>query len=199
MPWVATGPSSIWTDRAVETRITGGEWRGRVISTPRGLAVRPTRSVVRQALFNMLGQDLGGWRVVDLYAGAGSVGFEALSRGAALVTFVELGSESRRVIAATVARLGCAARMELIAADAVAWLRGRPPQVGGADLCFVDAPYRDDAAMTALDLAGHLSPRLLVCEHHRSRAMPANLGELRAVRTARYGLTGLTFYRRPEE
>lgn len=182
-----------------ETRITGGEWRGRVIATPPGLAVRPTRSVVRQALFNILGQDLAGWRVVDLYAGAGSVGFEALSRGAATVTFVELHLSSRRLIAATAARLGCEGRAELVAADVVAWLRRRPPQVGGADLCFVDAPYRNDAAVTALELLGGLSPRLVVCEHHRSRQMPIDLGSLRAARSARYGLTGLTFYRRPED
>jgi 16S rRNA (guanine966-N2)-methyltransferase len=183
---------------AAETRITGGAWRGRRIATPAGLAVRPTRSMVRQALFNMLGPGIEGARVVDLYAGAGSVGFEALSRGAARVTFVEVRPASLRLIAATAERLGCADRVEAIAADAVAWLRRRPPQVAEAELCFVDAPYRDERLDDALAVLAELAPSLLVCEHHRDRQMPAELGPLHSVRTARYGLTTLTVYRRTE-
>jgi 16S rRNA (guanine966-N2)-methyltransferase len=181
-----------------ETRISGGEWRGRRIATPRGLEVRPTRAMVRQALFNILGPGIAGARVVDLYAGAGSVGFEALSRGAARVTFVDRRPEILRLIGATAARLGCEDRVETVGAEAVSWLRRRPPQVGAADLCFVDAPYRDDQLITALQILGELSPRLLVCEHHRDRPMPAELGTLATVRTARYGLTGLTIYRGSE-
>ena len=180
-----------------ETRISGGAWRGRRIATPRGLEVRPTRSMVRQALFNILGQELAGWRVVDLYAGAGSVGFEALSRGAARVTFVDRHPQSLRLIAATSDGLGCRDRVELVAFDAVSWLRRHQTQVAAADLCFVDAPYRDAQLDQVLRLLGELSPRLLVCEHHRDRPMPAELGPLSAVRTARYGLTGLTIYRGP--
>ena len=182
-----------------ETRISGGAWRGRLISTPRGLEVRPTRSMVRQALFNILGQEMAGWRVVDLYAGAGSVGFEALSRGATRATFVDRRPESLRLIGATAARLGCPDRVELVGLEAVAWLRRRPAQVGESDLCFVDAPYRDQRLDQALDLLAALSPRLIVCEHHRDRPMPAELGPLLAVRSARYGLTGLTFFRRQDE
>lgn len=182
-----------------ETRISGGEWRGRRIGTPRGLEVRPTRGVVRQALFNILGPGIAGKRLVDLYAGAGSVGFEALSRGAARVTFVERRPENLRLIAATASRLGCADRVEMVAADAVAWLRRQPPQVAACDLCFLDAPYRDANLDTVLGLLGHLTPPLVVCEHHRDRPMPAALGALTAVRTARYGLTGLTIYRRRQE
>ncbi|MGA8016717.1 MAG: 16S rRNA (guanine(966)-N(2))-methyltransferase RsmD [Candidatus Dormiibacterota bacterium] len=181
-----------------ETRISGGTWRGRRILTPRGLEVRPTRAMVRQALFNILGPGITGARMVDLYAGAGSVGFEALSRGAARVTFVDVRPASLRLIAATAAILDCEDRIGLVPADALSWLRRRPPEVADADLCFVDAPYRDQRLDTALVLLGELAPALVVCEHHRDRPMPAELGPLRAVRTARYGLTGLTVYRRGE-
>ena len=181
-----------------ESRITGGEWRGRRITTPRGLDVRPTRGMVRQALFNILGARVSGARVVDIYAGAGSLGFEALSRGAAHVSFVERSPASLRLIADTARRFDCLDRVELVAAEAVAWLRRRPSEVSEADLCFLDAPYRDERVTVALDLLGSLAPKLLVCEHHRARPLPGELGELTAVRTAHYGLTDLTLYQRRE-
>ncbi len=77
-----------------DSRITGGEWRGRPLTTPPGMEVRPTRGMVRQALFNILGDTGSGARVVDLYAGAGSLGFEALSRGAVRATFVDRRPQS---------------------------------------------------------------------------------------------------------
>jgi len=180
------------------SRITGGEWRGRQLTTPAGLEVRPTRGMVRQALFNILGTRVGGARVVDLYAGAGSLGFEALSRGAVHATFVDRRPQSLGLIAATARRFGCEDRVQLVAADAVAWLRRAPAEAGGADICFVDAPYRDERLTTALELLGGLAPALVVCEHHRARALPAELGRLTAVRTAHYGLTDLTLYQRRE-
>jgi 16S rRNA (guanine966-N2)-methyltransferase len=180
------------------SRITGGEWRGRQLTTPRGMEVRPTRGMVRQALFNILGARVAGARVVDLYAGAGSLGFEALSRGAVHATFVDRRPQSLALIAATARRFGCEDRVELVAADAVAWLRRHPPQVGDAGICFADAPYRDDRLTAALELLGELAPALLVCEHHRARTLPAELGGLIAVRTAHYGLTDLTIYQRRE-
>ncbi len=113
--------------KLAETRITGGEWRGRRIVTPKGFDVlRPTRGMVRQALFNILGAEVAGARFLDLYAGAGSVGFEALSRGAARVTFVDRGRESLRIIGANADTFGCRDRVDLIAADAVPSLAGAP-------------------------------------------------------------------------
>ena len=87
----------------------------------------------------------------------------------------------------------------MVSADAIAWLRRRPAQVGGAGICFVDAPYRDERLTEALELLGDLAPALLVCEHHRARALPAELGGLIEVRTAHYGLTDLTLYQRREQ
>jgi len=95
---------------SAQTRITAGEWRGRLISTPRGSAVRPTRSLVRQSLFNILGDRVIDADVVDLYAGAGTVGFEALSRGAESATFVERSRESLAAITETAVRFRCADR-----------------------------------------------------------------------------------------
>lgn len=182
-----------------ETRITGGEFRGRVIATPKGMPLRPTRSMVREALFNILAAEIGGARVVDLYAGVGSVGFEALSRGAASAVFVERNARHRALIAATAERFGCADRTQVVGADVIAWLRGGGAAVAAAaDLVYVDAPYRDPSLDVCLELLGSSPPALVVCEHHRERRLPAELGGLRQVREADYGLNRLTFWRREE-
>jgi 16S rRNA (guanine966-N2)-methyltransferase len=180
---------------AAATRITAGAWRGRQVETPPGLGTRPTTSLVRQALFNILG-DVEGAAVVDLFAGAGTVGFEALSRGASRVTFVERDRPTLRLVARTAERLGCDDRCRLVAADALAWVRGRPPEVSAADLVYLDAPYRDTGVIAVLDALGAQSPPLVVCEHHRAARLPDAVGGLERVREATYGTTRLTFFRR---
>lgn len=178
------------------TRITAGEWRGRVIETPRGLRIRPTRSLIRQSLFNILGPDIEGMAVLDLYAGAGTVGFEALSRGAASATFVDRDPVPLRCIATTAERLGCADRCRAVRSDVAAWLRRSPATAADSDLAFVDAPYRDDELDVTLDLLGAHPPALVVCEHHVKRRLPERIGALERARETRHGLTTLTFLRR---
>lgn len=176
------------------TRITAGEWRGRVIATPAGLALRPTRSLVREALFNILGERVAGSDVVDLYAGAGSLGFEALSRGAASATFVERDRAARQLIAETAERLGASGRVRLVPSAVIPWLRRGPRELAGAGIVLLDAPYRDDSVLTALALLGESPPPVVVCEHHHARRLPDVVGGLRRTRQSRYGLTDLTFY-----
>jgi 16S rRNA (guanine966-N2)-methyltransferase len=175
------------------TRITGGEWRGRVVETPRGSSIRPTRSMVRQALFNVLGARIVDAHFVDLFAGAGTVAFEALSRGAARATLVEQSREQLSVIASNAARFECRDRCRLIHSDAARWLRNDPGQLKDADICFVDAPYRDAGVDRVLALLGEHPPKLVVCEHHRARSLPERTGELSRVRELHHGLTTLTF------
>lgn len=178
------------------TRITAGEWRGRLIATPQGLDIRPTRSLIRQSLFNIIGRDIEGMTVLDLYAGAGTVGFEALSRGAASATFVDHGSVALACVATTAERLGCAGRCHAVRSDVAAWLRRSPATVADADLAFVDAPYRDTELDTTLELLGAHPPALVVCEHHVKRRLPERIGALERARETRHGLTTLTFLRR---
>jgi 16S rRNA (guanine966-N2)-methyltransferase len=178
------------------TRITAGEWRGRVIETPRGLRIRPTRSLIRQSLFNILGPQIEDMTVLDLYAGAGTVGFEALSRGAASATFVDRDRVPLACIAATAERFGCGDRCHTVRSDVAAWLRRSPATVAGADLAFVDAPYRDAELDATLELLGAHPPALVVCEHHIKRRLPEHIGALERARETRHGLTTLTFLRR---
>ena len=179
-----------------QTRITGGDWRGRLIDTPPGLKVRPTRGMVREAIFNILGPAIRSAKVVDLYAGAGTLGFESLSRGASEVTFVDSHRSALQMISGTAQRLGCSDRCELIQGDALAWLREGPAALKSADVCFMDAPYRDQELEAVLKQVAALAPHLIVCEHHRRREMPADLPGYTADAPRHYGITGLTIYRR---
>ncbi len=176
-----------------QTRITGGEWRGRVVETPRDMSIRPTRAMVRQALFNVLGERVVDAHFVDVFAGAGTVGFEALSRGAARASFVEQNAEHLRLISANAARFQCGDRCRVIRADAARWLRREPEAASAADVCFVDAPYRDPELDEVLALLGGHPPRLVVCEHHRARSLPERIGRLQRVRELNHGLNTLTF------
>jgi len=150
--------------------------------------------MVREALFNILGDRVDGATVLDLYAGSGSLGYEALSRGAESAVFVERDRGARALIAATAERLGCSDRVRIVAGEVVAWLRRRGPEAGDVDLCFLDAPYKDDALPAALRLLGETPPALVVCEHHHARELPDAIGGLHCIRQARYGLTHLTLY-----
>jgi 16S rRNA (guanine966-N2)-methyltransferase len=167
-----------------------------MVNTPSGLEVRPTRSLVRQSLFDILGQRVVGARMLDLYAGAGTVGFEALSRGAATVTFVERHREALVLIARTADRFGCRDRCKIVGAEVRRWLRGAGAETAAADLCYVAAPYQDPELDAVLDLLGTSPPRLVVCEHHRARGIGEHIGTLTRFREARYGLTTISFLQR---
>ena len=176
-----------------ETRVTAGQWRGRKIDTPRGDNTRPTTSKVREALFNILGERVDGARVLDLYAGAGTFSFEALSRGARHATLVERDRKVVAVIRATAERLGCSDRVTVVTDSVEHWLsRGRDDRY---DVIWIDPPYADDAVLKVLEAAASLSPRLLVCEHRRSRKLPDSVGAMSRTRTATYGQTSLSFYK----
>ena len=119
-------------------RISGGEFRGRVLSVPKGLDVRPTQDRVREALFSMLQNDIRGARFLDLFAGSGSVGLEALSRGAEAVTFVEQAPRSLVCLSRNIALLKVEDRCRVIRADVYAWLAATSESF---DIAYADPPY----------------------------------------------------------
>ncbi len=138
-------------------RIIGGEWRGRKIRFPPVAAIRPTPDRVRETVFNWLQQDIRGARCLDLYAGSGALGLEALSRGASRVVFVDTETAVTRHLSQTLADLGCD-RGQVVRSDAAAFLAGTPEPF---DIVFVDPPYADRAAADAcrrLDERGWLRP-----------------------------------------
>ena len=144
-----------------EVRIIGGAWRGRKIRFHPAAGLRPTPDRVRETLFNWLAPTIAGARCVDLFAGSGALGLEALSRGAAHVAFVENDPQAARqieVVAATLAP----GRFEVATVNARRWLAGAPRSL---DIAFADPPFGSgllDAALAALARPGWLAPGALV-------------------------------------
>ena len=180
------------------TRVTAGASRGRVLKTPPGRATRPTTSMVREALFNIIGDSIRGARVLDLFAGAGTLGIEALSRGAASATFVERDRTCANIVAENLAATGFAQQADVAGADVIDWLRAHSGDLDAYNLLLLDPPYRDSgslrSALQALDRASLRQQALLVVEHHRSQPLPP-LQHLAYVRDRDYGTTRLTFFR----
>ena len=150
-------------------RIIAGEWRGRRIEIPEGTAVRPTPDRVRETLFNWLQSSIAGARCLDLFAGTGVLGFEALSRGAAEACFVEQDATLAAALGATAHALGASPR--IVRRDALAFLR-EPPAVR-FDIAFLDPPYAAPLEPLLELLPAWLRPRALVyVERPRSAGLP---------------------------
>ncbi len=126
------------TSGARRVRIIGGQWRSRLVRFPAVPGLRPTADRVRETLFNWLGQDLTGKTCLDLFAGSGALGFEALSRNATAVTMVECMPAVRAALATSAATLGTGPRLEIVAADALQFL-GKVERL--FDLVFLDPPF----------------------------------------------------------
>jgi 16S rRNA (guanine966-N2)-methyltransferase len=184
--------------RGPATRVTAGASRGRLLKTPPGRATRPTTALVREALFNIIGDSIRGARVLDLFAGAGTLGIEALSRGAATATFVERDRACANIVAENLAATGFAQQGDVASADAIDWLRAHKSDLTTYNLLLLDPPYRDSAALSdtlhALDQAPLRDQALVVVEHYRDQPLPS-LQHLAQLRERDYGTTRLTFFR----
>ena len=145
-----------------QIRIIGGQWRGRNIRFEPAPGLRPTPGRVRETLFNWLGQTLPDYHCLDLFAGSGALGFEALSRGAAHAVLVEMSPSTARLLRANAERLG-AKGAEIVVSDALAWLR-RDSRC--FDLIFLDPPFAANLLEPVLSLVhGRLNPGGMVyCE-----------------------------------
>lgn len=179
-------------------RIVAGEYRGRTLKSPTWDGLRPTSDRLRETLFNILGPAVRGARVLDGYAGTGAIGIEALSRGAASVTFVERDPRAVKLIAANLDALGAGAAVKPVIiraglADAITRLGGQV-----FDLIILDPPYAHDAAVEALTSAGAIaSPQTrIVIEHAARHAPPDAHAGLRRARTVTAGDSALSFYER---
>ena len=181
-------------------RIAGGDWRGRTLRVPAGDAVRPTQDRVREALFSMLQFELAGAAFLDLFAGSGAVGLEALSRGAARATFVELAPRHLACLQANVAAFGAAARCAVVRADVYDWLaRERGARF---DVAYADPPYALGAerghAQTLAQLAARdlVKPGGLFVAEMKVRQTPDASPAWELCRDRVYGQTRLAVYRR---
>jgi len=151
--------------------------------------------MVKAAIFNIVGPGIEGAHVLDLFAGSGAIGIEALSRGAAEVTFVDREPRGLAILRQNLDALELKERARVIHSDVVRWLESSPEEVGRAGLVILDPPYEDvvlDRALRALDKT--LSDAVVVAEHSRRQTLPA-LTRLRVDRERRYGDTMVTVLR----
>ncbi len=182
-------------------RLTGGQWGGRTLRAPDGTATRPTTDRVREALFDIIchrdwgeaiGDPLTDQPVLDAFAGSGALGFDALSRGAASVTFFDKDRAAQTALRANMTSLGCQQMCHLLGCDAL-----RPPAATTpAHLVFLDPPYNKGLippALIALQKAGWIAPQaLIVAETAKKEPLPTSEG-WEICLTRPYGDTAIHF------
>jgi 16S rRNA (guanine(966)-N(2))-methyltransferase RsmD len=134
-------------------RIIGGQWKRSLLPVADKPGLRPTPDRLRETLFNWLGQDLDGWRVLDAFAGSGALGFEAASRGASEVTLLEQDGELVKSLHASRTKLKAEA-LRVQRADALAWMKGAP--AASFELVLLDPPFAADLGAAALAAAARL-------------------------------------------
>ncbi len=179
-------------------RVTGGELRSRHLQSPRDRNTRPTAARVRESLFSILGQNLDGWAVLDLFAGTGALGIEAASRGAGPVLFVERNRDHARLVTENAALLDDLCEWRVLRTDALG-LR-LPLNEAPFSLVFVDPPYRTDLAARALERLGGgellEQDAIVVVEVERRQTLPTVAGCLEQDDRRTYGGTDVAVYRR---
>lgn len=186
-------------------RVIAGTYRSRILKSLKGLALRPTSDRLRETLFNVLGAGVAGSRFVDLFAGTGAIGIEALSRGAAEVVFIENHPPAVTLIRRNLASLGIRSGFTVLSADAfrgLGMLASRKDAAHrGFDYVFLDPPYaaaKDYARV--LEFLGTadllVSGGIVIAEHHRKFDLPEEAGALRRFRVLKQGDAALSFYRR---
>jgi 16S rRNA (guanine(966)-N(2))-methyltransferase RsmD len=184
-------------------RIIAGSYRSRRLDAPPGLSTRPTSDRLRETLFNVLAPRMMGAAFLDLYAGSGAVGLEALSRGAAKVTFVERAPAALKILRRNLEQLGVKSGYEVRAESVAAFLRSAAkstPRPRKNEVVFLDPPYDviEEYAATLALLGGEhemLAPgALVVAEHRRKQALAEQYGCLKRTRLLEQGDAALSFY-----
>ena len=185
-------------------RIIAGKYRSRLLKSTRDLALRPTSDKLRETLFNVLGGLVAGARFMDLFAGSGAVGIEALSRGAREAIFVEKHPPTAALIKKNLESLDIREGARVVASDALKALehlaKSSSAATAGIDLLFLDPPYAETEqykiVLTLLGGANLLAENaVVIAEHQRSLDLAETFGKLERVRVLRQGDAALTFYR----
>lgn len=183
-------------------RVIAGEWKGQRLSTPAGRTIRPTADQVRTALMDTLTPWLSGARFLDLFAGAGGVGIEALSRGAAEALFVEIDPIALAPLKENLSRLGAGGRGRVLRREVAQAIEAFKRGGERFRLIFLDPPYGSALAAETLKRLGDgalLEPDgVVIAQHLTKEPLPERFGALVCWKSRRFGETTLTFFRRGE-
>jgi 16S rRNA (guanine(966)-N(2))-methyltransferase RsmD len=184
-------------------RIVAGKYRSRILKSLKGSALRPTRDRLRETLFNILGDRVSGSRFLDVFAGTGAVGIEALSRGAVAAVFIENHAPAAVLIRRNLESLAITSGAQVLPLDALRALEKlaarHKPTDAPFDFVFVDPPYAEkeqyDRALGFLGSAPFLAPgSLVIAEHRRTFNLPQRIGRLLQTRILRQGDAALSFF-----
>jgi len=186
-------------------RVIAGTYRSRILKSLKGMALRPTSDRLRETLFNVLGVDVAGSRFLDIFAGTGAIGIEAISRGASNVTFVENHAPAAALIRRNLESLEIKKGIEILAVDALRGLetlavKQAKQNAAIFDYIFLDPPYAAaadyDRVLRFLGSSNLFGPEtVVIVEHHRKFDLPEFFGKLQRVRILRQGDAALTFFR----
>ena len=181
-------------------RVVAGTQKGRRLKEPTSPGLRPTSGRVKEALFSMIAERISNANVLDLYAGTGALGLEAMSRGAQRVVFVDNQAASIQVLRENITRCSLTKDSSIIPQDVQTFLATRSPQRHESpfDLVFADPPYEIsdlEPLLNQINSSEQVGTNgLVVIEHFKKATLPLEAGGLRQTRQSRYGDTMLTFY-----
>ncbi len=177
-------------------RIVGGQFRGRTLKSPKGDQTRPTTSMAREAVFNICQEWVPGARFLDLFAGSGAMGLEAISRGASFATFIEKNKHAAQCIRENAELLQIQEQTQILAIDAALAL---PKLLSPYDLIYIDPPYEKETAHLLETIASLklLAPRglLFLEERYNPKAKPPIPPSFELIQSRRYGIAHLHQYR----
>lgn len=178
-------------------RVITGTARGRVLKTLEGEDVRPTTDRVKEAIFSIIQFEIEGRQVLDLFAGSGQLGIEALSRGAEFAVFTDISEDAVKVIKQNLLHTGLDKKASVLRTDAEFFLRSSKKRF---DIIFMDPPYSTGQLQSALPLAANAvsDGGVIICEHPFKEELPENADGFSVYRKYRYGKTGVTVYRKKE-
>ena len=177
-------------------RVITGTARGRKLNTLEGMDVRPTTDKVKEAIFSIVHFDIDGSEVLDLFAGSGQLGIEALSRGSKRCTFVDSAVKSIKTVNENLKITGFTEQASVLNTDSAGYLRTCRYTF---DIAFLDPPYEKGILEEVLPLLEkHMSDRgIVVCEHEQKLVLPDEFGRLKKAKTYKYGKIEVTLYRVP--
>ena len=178
-------------------RVNTGSARGRKLEAPQGLETRPTSDMVKEAMFSIIQFEVEEAMVLDLFAGSGQLGIEALSRGAKFAVFVDASREAQEVIRANLQSTGLAQKSRVAAMDALGFLKSTGDRFS---IALLDPPYQKGLLDEALPLlAGKMEEDgVILCESEKNEALPTKAGAFSLYKEYRYGKKKITVYRKEE-
>ena len=181
----------------MSVRVVAGTAKGHKLQVPRGLTVRPTPDRAKEALFSIIGDRVVDCCFLDLYAGSGAIGIEALSRGAQEAVFVEKHPRIARIILRNLTKTDLRERARVVVADAAQALQKMNEEPKMFDIIFADPPYNAKNAPPILQVIGAKAfmacNGLVVWEHASATSIPADIGKLVSFKDVRYGDTSFAF------